>query len=362
MKTKISNHQLFALVANFVIGDTIIASSASVAALANQDAWISALVAPIVGFPFIWLYYYLGKLYPEKTLVDMLLSAFGKWLGWIISALFVIFVCFLSAEQVISYIGNFIQTEYMTETPLFALNLLIAIALVIGLLYGLEAIARSAEVFVVVITVLMVLAILFNFENANPENLLPIFENGIAPMLKGTLFSSSFLTWTCIVLLMVCPSSTENTKKTRNSLFLGYFLGAVVNFICTIMAIMVLGGTATSRSLYPIYFMAKEISVGIITRVEGFVSFAWILSEFVRAVIYFYAGMIGFCQLFKIKNCKRLIIPLGLIALVFSGVVYPTSAYQAKWDTTTWVLSIISFGVILPLAVMIIRLIRKKAA
>ena len=137
-------------------------------------------------------------------------------------------------------------------------------------------------------------------------------------------------------------------------------MGELVNFICTIMAIVVLGSTITSRSMYPTYLMAKEISVGIITRIEGVVSFSWILTEFIRAILYFYAGTIGLCQLFKIKNHKRLVLPLGLLILVFSGVVYPTAAYQAKWDTTTWVVSIIIFGAILPILIQIITKIKKR--
>lgn len=359
-KTKLSNNQLFALVANFTIGTTVISVSSSVAALAKQDAWISALIATIIGLPFIWMYYYLGKSYPDKTLIDILKSVFGEWAGWIISAFFVIFVCFLDAEQVTFYIGNFVQTEYMTETPLYALNLLLAIGLVIGLLYGLEAIARSSEAFAVLVTVLMLVAMVLSLKNVNPENLLPIFEKGIAPAFKGSLVLSSYMTWPFIILLMIYPSSTDCTVKTRNSLFLGYLLCAAVNFICTIMSIMVLGSAITARSDYPTYLMAKEISVGIITRIEAIVSFSWIVTEFVRVLLYFYAGTIGLCQLFKIKNHKRIILPLGLVILIFSGVVYPDAAYLTKWDTTTWIPFIATFGAILPILILIISKIKKR--
>lgn len=362
MITKISDHQLFALAANFTIGTTVISVSSNIAALAKQDAWISAIITPLIGLPFLWLYSYLGKLYPNKTLIDMLKSAFGEWAGWITSAFFVVFVCFLDAEQVIFYIGSFIKTEYMTETPLLALNLLLAIALVMGMLYGLEAIARSAEVFVVVVTGLMLLAIVLSFKNASPENLLPIFEKGIVPTLKGSLVLSSYMTWPFIILLMIYPSSTEHTIKTRNSLFLGYLLGAGVNFVCTIMSIMVLGSSITARSDYPTYLMAKEISVGIITRIEAIVSFSWILTEFVRVLLYFYAGTIGLCQLFKVKNHKRIVIPLGLVILIYSVIVYPDAAYKAKWDSTTWIPFIATFGAILPLLILIIKKMKTCAS
>ncbi|MDR3625574.1 MAG: endospore germination permease [Ignavibacteriaceae bacterium] len=354
-KTKISNHQLFALVANFTLGTTVISISSNVVSLAHQDAWISALISIAIGIPFIWMYYYIGKLYPGKSLIDILNAAFGKWAGWILSAIFVVFVCYLDTAQVIFYVGNFIRNEYMTETPLYALNLLLAIGIVIGMLYGLEAIARAAEGFIVIVSVLIIFSLLLNMKNIEPLNLLPIFEKGIVPILKGAFSLSSYMTWPLVILLMIVPTSTDNTIKTRNSLFAGYLWGATINFLCTIMSLMVLGSTITARSEYPAYMMAKEISVGIIDRIEGIISFSWLVTEFIRILLYFYAGTLGLAQLFRIKDYKKLIMPLGLVMLMYSGVVYPNAAYQAKWDTTTWVPFIATFGVILPILILIIK-------
>lgn len=359
-KIKIDDYQLFALTANFTIGTTIIAISASVAGLANQDAWISAIVAPIAGIPFILMYYYLGKLNPKKTLVDMYISTFGKWIGWIISAFFVLFVCFMNAAAIIQYIGTFVQIEYMPKMPLYAFNTLTVIVLMIGLWYGLEAIARVAEVFILPITILIILAMFMDMPNVKVDNLMPIFEKGITPTLKGSLFLSSYMTWPCIVLTMFFPSCTNNSPKSRNALIFGYIWGAVINFICTIMPILVLGSTITATSQYPTYLVAKEISVGIIDRIEVIISFSWIVTEFLRMLLYFYAGVIGLSQLLGIKDYRKLVFPLGLIALVFSGIVYPDITYQIKWDSTTWVPYIATFGVALPIILLITSFIKKQ--
>lgn len=358
-KTKISDNQLFALAANFTIGTTVIAVSSGVAGLARQDAWISAIIAPLIGIPFILMYYYLSFLNPDKTLVDITINVFGKKIGWIISAFFVLFVCFMDAGQIIAYIGNFVQTEYMTETPLYAFNVLLTIALGIGLLYGLESIARSAEVFVLPITVLIILAMLMEIPNVQPNNLLPIFEKGITPTLKGTLYLSSYMTLPFIVLNMVYPSCKNLTSKSRNALIFGYIWGAIINFICTIMAILVLGSTITSASLFPTYLMAKEISVGIIDRIEGIISFSWIVTEFIKILLYLYTGVIGFSQLLGIKDYKKIVLPLMFIILIFSGVVYPNAAYQTAWDSTTWVPFIGTFGFVLPSILLCVILIKK---
>ena len=199
-QTKISSSQLLALTACYSFGSTVIAMASGTAELAKQDAWISSLVASAVGLVFIWMYYSLGKLYPDKNLVDIFRCAFGKWIGWIVSAFFVLFVCLLSAAQVTTYMGNFKQIEYMTETPLYALNLVFVILLVIALLYGLEAITRSSEIFVIIITAMIVITMLASIPNVHTDNLMPVLENGFGPVLKGSLRLSSFLTWPFIVL------------------------------------------------------------------------------------------------------------------------------------------------------------------
>ncbi len=352
-KTKINNHQLFSFVANFTIGTTVISASSGIAGFAKQDAWISAIIAPIIGLIFILIYFYLGKICPGKTLVEMLMFGFGKWAGWIISLFFVLFVCFLDVAQVISYVGNFIVIEYMTETPIYALNLVMTVGLVIGLLYGLEAIARSSEIFILIVTVIVIFTMLMNIPNIKAVNLLPVLEGGVTPILKGTLYLTSYMTWPIIVLNMIYPANVNDSKKSRKSIILGYILGAVINFVCTIMAILILGSTITARSNFPTYLLAKEINIGIITRIEGIVSGAWIVTQFVKTILYFYAGVIGLSQLLGLKDYKKIVIPLGLIMLVLSGVVYPNAAYQIKWDSTTWIPFIGTFGAILPIVLLI---------
>ena len=334
-------------------------ASSGVAGLAKQDAWVCALFSAIIGLAFVWMYYYLGVLYPGKTFVEILMCVLGKWLGWIISAAFVLFVCFLDVAEVIFYVGEFIQAEYMTETPLYALNLLLVAGIVIGLYYGLEAIARSAEILIVIVTILIMVAMLLNLPNIKVENLLPVFEEGITPVLKGSLYLSSYMTWPLIVLNMIYPSNVNEPAKSRKSMFTGFIFGSSINFICTIMAILVLGSTITARSNYPTYLLTQEVNIGIITRIEGVMSGAWIITQFIKILLYFYAGLIGLAQLFGLKDHKKCIGPLALVMLVYSGVIYPNSAYQIKWDSTTWIPFIATFSVVLPLFLLIMAIPRK---
>ena len=352
-KEKINNSQVFALVADYTIGTTVLSIISGVAGYAGRDAWIVALVTPFMGLPVLWMFFYLNKLFPGKTLVEIIQDVFGKWVGWIVSAYFVFFLCFLSVSEVVFYMGNFVKSEYMTETPLYAFNTLLVITIAVGLLYGIETIGRSSEIFLYIISFLILLTILLDLPNIKTDNLFPVLENGIAPVLKGCLYLNSFLALPLIVFAFFYPLNVADVQKSRKSFFGGYFWASFLGFLCTIMSIFILGATITAKTNYPTYLFSKEINISSITRFEGFITFSWMFAEFIKVSIYSYAGLVGFTQLFGLKGYKKMVIPIGISILVFSGVVYPNIAYQQKWDSTTWVVSVGTFGFVLPAALII---------
>lgn len=143
--TKISSRQVFSLTVVFTCGTSILVVSSDLARFSKQDAWIPGLLTIILGLPFICLYCFLSKLFPDKTLTQIITAVFGKIIGGILSAFFV-FLCLSSAPQLLSYVGVFMETEYLVTTPVYVINAMILVTLVIALYYGLEVMARSAEI------------------------------------------------------------------------------------------------------------------------------------------------------------------------------------------------------------------------
>lgn len=358
-KFKLTTHQLFAMTANYTCGTSIIIVSASLAGIAKQDAWISAMTTPIFGLFFIWLYYSIGKEYQNKTYIDIIYSVFGKWIGSIISIGFV-FICLLDVPQITWYVGSFMTSQYLITTPKYIIYVVIIIALAIALLYGIETIARSSEIFIYIVTLMLIFTFIMASPNAKIENLMPILENGMLPVLKGSLLLVSYTTWPIIIFNMVQQINISDGKSTFKPLIYGYLLGSIIIFLCTLMSILVLGSIISSRYQYPVYLLAKEINIGtFFTRLEAIITGAWIITLFFKILMYFYAGIIGLSQLLGIKEYRKIVLPLSLILLVYSDVVYTDSIYEAEWDSSTWILFIATFAVILPIVILIITKIKK---
>lgn len=75
----------------------------------------------------------------------------------------------------------------------------------------------------------------------------------------------------------------------------------------------------------------------------------------------FYAGIISIAQLLKLKDHKKIILPLGLIIVVMSGIVYTDDIYKSTWDTFVWPPFVATFGLILPIVMVTGFYIKKYA-
>lgn len=361
-RIKISNHQLFSLTVNYTCGAAIIVISSGVTALAKKDAWISVLLTVVIGMFDIWLMSFLAGQYQNRTFIEMIEQIFGKFIGRIVACGF-IFYCLELCFQMPWYIGNFMTIHAMPETPEIVINLIFIIVIVIAELYGIETIARASEIFIYVFSSLFILTIILVLPNAKIDNLLPVFEKGFAPALKGTLLLLSSLTFPVIALMMIYPFYTSDAVESKKSFFKGYLFAGLMYFLSITTSILVLGSTITASSKYSIFLLAKEINLGIIfNRLEFIVAIVWIITLLTKGIVYFHSCVIGISQLLGLKDYKKIVLPFGLIVLVMSEVVFSDSIYQANWVKVFLIPFSVTFGFILPLSMVIVFIIKKFLA
>lgn len=358
-KIKLTNHQLFSLTANGAIGGSVVIMPSILAGIAKQDAWIAALITPAFGIPVIWVMLYLSGRYPGMTFVAIIKKILGRRIGFVVAASYV-FLCLFISCHLPWYVGNFVTSQAMPETPEYIIRAVFVAVMVAALLYGIEAMARASELFVYFVSVLFFLSMLFVSPNIKIENIQPVLERGIIPSFKASFILSSILTFPLFTLLMIYPVNVTNIKKAKAAINKGYLLASLIIFVSILMTILVLGSGMTSRARFPTYILAKEIDVGVIfSRLEFVIIIIWIATEFTIGTLFFYAGATGLSQLLGLKDYKRVVLPLGLIVLVLSGVVLPDAIYQESWFSLVWVPYSATYGLVLPVLLLIISLIRR---
>jgi spore germination protein KB len=356
----ISVRQFTILVIFYTIGTTILIIPAALAADAKQDAWIATILGVILSLLLVLFYNTVGKLFPHLTLVQYNEELFGKWVGKAFSLLFVFF-SFIGATTVLFYVGNFLTTQVMPETPIQFIHILFASIVVMGLRLGIETLARSAEIFFPWFILLFIIIAVFVSPQIDFRNIQPVLETGIKPILKGALSFVSTASVTFIVFFMIFPAYVNNPKKARKAFLIATLIGGIIIIVITLLTILVFGPDITARQLYPVYALAQKISVGnFIERIESIAAGMWFISIYFKMTLYFYACVAGLAQVFNLKDYRPLILPLGMILVVYSLVVYPNVAYMAKWDSTIWIPFSLSVGLFLPLLMLGVAAFKKK--
>lgn len=69
--------------------------------------------------------------------------------------------------------------------------------------------------------------------------------------------------------------------------------------------------------------------------------------------------MIGFSELLGLKDHKKIVIPIGLVIFVMSLIAFPDLIYEKNWNTLVWAPYSMTYGLILPILLLLVFLIKK---
>lgn len=360
-KIKITARQFTILTTFFTIGSAILVIPSNIAAIAKQDAWIASLIGVGCGLCITLLYNALTLLFPNMNLIQMMEKAFGKWPGKVLSLLITIILIFL-APRVLYYVGSFLTTQIMPETPIQAVNILFAVVIVRGVKLGLEALARTAELMFPWFMLIYISLVILIPSRIELENVQPVLERGMGPIWPAVLSFLATVFLPQFLMLMIHGPNTNQPEKARKAFLVGSLIGGLVIALIVALSILVFGPEIISQSAFPSYMIAQKINIGnFLQRIEVVMAIMWFISLFFRFALYLYFMALSIAYIFNLKDYRPLVLPLGLIQVALSTIIYPNTAYQQYFDSHIWVTYFLIFGLLLPLLLFIVRGIRRMA-
>ncbi len=253
---------------------------------------------------------------------------------------------------------EFVKIQFYTQTPLVALYILFMTVIVFAPILGLETFSRAAEIFFPLIVLLLFVLIIFSLPDVEFENFLPMFENGIKPIIHGAIKYQFFTSLQLVVFLVIMPS-LDGGGSDKKPFFIGVLSAGFILTLLTSLAIGVLGTKLIHLLNYPNFVLARNIYIGdFVTRIEVFIVWIWFLTIFFKSVLYFYALSFGIAQSLKLSDHRMLIIPLGIIIIVCAMIISPNPVYYTE-ALPYWNSFIVTMGLVIPLLILGIAKIRK---
>ncbi|WP_066253619.1 GerAB/ArcD/ProY family transporter [Neobacillus drentensis] len=359
-KAKVSAFQMFVLIVLFEMGSAILLGLGS---QAKQDAWIAILFGLGGGVIVFFIYYRLYMYYPDLPLTSYLQKIVGKWPGRFIGFLYIVYFMY-QASRILRDFGELLATTIYNNTPLFVINTLMIVTIIYAMHKGFEVLARVGEIFFGIIYLTAILGMLLIVFSGliHLENLKPILENGLKPVIKTFLRETiTFPYGEMIVFTMVLPFF--NDKKKVKIVCLGGMILAGINItITTIVNIAVLGVGLFHRATFPLLSTVGRIQIAdFIERLDVLFMLYLIIAGFFKIAIYFYAAVAGAADIFQIKNQRKLGFPIGLIVL-FGSITIASNIAEFIQEGSMIVPFYLSwpFQIIIPFILLIIAFLRNR--
>lgn len=357
---RISQWQVFWLVTCMETGMTLLLTFQPAIKQAQQDAWISLLIAGVIGGLVAFIAGRLSLLYPRQSLVEISETILGKWLGKTI--LIPYFVMWYSVIGIIlRQACSFLHIALFQQTPMWVLMSVLSL-LIIYVTYagGIEAIARISEVVGQVILITLLVVVVLNLNNVNLHNLLPIYsDSGWLNIIKGSFPPASFFGESVMLtmLLRFVDSPQKGISKALWAILISdlILVFAMVSVIATFSIL-------SSKMLFPFFDMTRFISVlDFIQNVDVLVVIGWILSVFVKLSMYLFISSYGTAQWLHLKTWRSpiwFIVPGAFVfGVAFRNAVTASVDYPKRY----WIPFVLPVNMVaIPLFLWLVGMLRKR--
>ncbi|CAH2214384.1 GerAB/ArcD/ProY family transporter [Tepidibacter aestuarii] len=355
-KEVISDKQGICLITLFITGSTFVMG---IGGEAEKDSWLAIILSTLFAFPILMIYARLLSLFPKKDLFDIFEIIFGKFIGKFISILYIWFSLHLGT-LVLRNFGEFIVTISLSKTPMIILMTFIIFLCTWSTKCGIEPLGRWGELFICLIIFLVITGVLALVPNTDINNILPILDKGIKPVIKGAFGVFSFPFAETILFCLVFSSLKDNQSPYKVYIF-GLIIGGVIVFTTSLTELLVLGSNLYGNLFFPAQHALSKVNIGgFIQRIEIITSISFLTGGFIKISICLLGACNGIAKLFSFNNYRFIVTPVAMLMLNLSYLIYDSIFEMIEWSFTTWPYYAFLFQVILPATIWIVAEIKHK--
>lgn len=245
----------------------------------GRSGWISVILVGLLVTCCLPLITYLLKKTNQQPIFEWVRQKYGALVSILLQIPVLIYVFAFGTVTLVDTVG-WVKSMFLPETPAWfvALSLLGVCVWVANL--GIRKIARCGIFLLPLVVVFGVFVSLANIPRKHYIHLLPILENGLNPVFRGTFIAAGSLVE--IILVLLLQHHLEQKLKFRQLLFvlwvlvgltIGPLIGAIAEF----------GPDEAARLRYPAYEEWRLVRIGHYVEHVDFLSiFQWLSGSFIR--------------------------------------------------------------------------------
>jgi len=359
-KQTISAGQLAILYVSYMIGSSIINIPNPMIHFAGNMAWLSITVSALMGMLLLSLVLYLFRCYPDDEYTACLNRVYGRWIAGVFIVLLILML-FLMLAYIILDIGDFFTNTMMVETPMYVFNTLTIVVAAYTVYAGIEVMGRMFFLLMGSMMLAVVLIVFLAVPLTRTETLLPLFTEGIKPVLHGIYFSFGFPFGELFLFSVILPFVRKDSRRDAGKwLYAMTALSGFLLLIVILITVMTLGPLAGDRK-FSLYAVARLIKVGnFIVGLEAIVGIALIAGSFTKATIVLFILNYVTVRFFKLDDDKLLLPAISFITFLLSMTMFRTEDEFSFAVQVGWPFIVMTVGIVPLMLAALITLLRRN--
>ncbi|MDF2721648.1 MAG: spore germination protein [Paenibacillus sp.] len=355
---KIGQAQLAALIVMFQIGSSPLFLLGSAA---GADAWISVFIGMMAGLLLLVLVtLQIRRLEPDKDLIDMFHTYFGKIAGYGFGIAYFIYFSYKSVRNIREF-GDLMILYLLPHTPLAIVICCVLLVAGFAVWRGIEVFGRTTQMIMPVILLIYAAFFMVIYGNGlfDVHRLEPLLDHGWKKVVDAALPEIVSFPFGEMVLFLMLWKFAEPAAKTFRTTLLCY-VGTGLFLTLTNAFIVASLGPLSQMSVVPFIQMLSQVEfASFVERLDPAAAVLIFAGVFIKMTTYFFGAVFISHRLVKID---RRYIVLGVGIVLFIGAMSFRSYMQHIWfgfeQNLKYHFPI--FQIYVPLSLLLVMLVRSR--
>jgi spore germination protein KB len=321
LERKLSEFQVFAMLALMLLAKTFYSYIKVLCGQAGPAAWQLALVSLVVAGGFLWILGLLLERFPGVGLAEILQRTFGPVLGRIAGLLLVahgVYYCGINLREGAELLRSYQLGNTNVQMILLAL-LLTMLVLVRG---GVTCVARVSAACLWVVLGGLGVILLMSIPQYELVNLLPVWGRGAQATLSGGLWGSSALDE--LLMLLVVADCMQHPAAARRAGWKALLVAGGLLALSTLCYCLAFPYNISQLHMSPVLEMVRRIYFNrFFERFEAIFLFIFILSLVLDVAAYACLTVRLYGRMFSIRRTTVMALPFFF--LIFTVALAPRS-------------------------------------
>ncbi|WP_310832122.1 GerAB/ArcD/ProY family transporter [Paenibacillus pedocola] len=311
---RISQSQMAALIIVFQIGSSPLYLLGKEA---GTDAWISILIALVLGLLLLMLILLIHRLEPDKDLVEISNAYFGKTIGYVIGAVYFVYFVYQSVRNV-RELGDLVSLYFLQTTPLWIVISMLLLIAGYAVWHGLEVFSRITQILAPIILLIYVgfFILVYTLGFIDLHRIEPVLENGLPKVIDAAFGVVSFPFGEMVLFLMFWKFVAPQ-KKVFPTTVLWYMVTGLFISLMNLIIIASLG-PISEMSITPFIELMSQVRIeSYLERLDPFVGAVFFAGVFIKMTAYFLGAVLVGKRMVK-SGQRYIVVSIGVLLLIAS--------------------------------------------